>query len=60
MKVYCIVRCCHLLTVQESGDQSLSSVFLFFSCCYHSSIVLKKKKKKEKKGSDINCFSTVV
>lgn len=56
MKVYCIVRCCHLLTVQESGDQSLSSVFLFFSCCYHSSIVLKKKKKKKKKAVILTAF----
>lgn len=49
MEVYCIVWCCHLLTVQESGDQSLSSFFLlfFFSCCYHSSIVLKNLKKKK-------------
>lgn len=27
MKAYHIVQCCHLLTVQESGDQSLTSVF---------------------------------
>lgn len=56
MKVYCIVWCCHLLTVQESGDQSLSSVFLFFFMLLSFLDCLKKKKKK---GSDINCFSTV-
>lgn len=46
MKVYCIVWCCHLLTVQESGDQSLSSVFLFFFMLLSFLDCLKKKKKK--------------
>lgn len=45
MKVYCIVWCCHLLTVQESGDQSLSSVFLFFFMLLSFLNCLKKKKK---------------
>lgn len=44
MKVYCIVWCCHLLTVQESGDQSLSSVFLFFFMLLSFLNCLKKKK----------------
>lgn len=46
MKVYCIVWCCHLLTVQESGDQSLSSVFLFFFMLLSFLDCFKKKKKK--------------
>lgn len=46
MKVYCIVWCCHLLTVQESGDQSLSSVFLFFFMLLSFLDCLKKKKNK--------------
>lgn len=57
MKVYCIVWCCHLLTVQESGDQSLSSVFLFFFMLLPFLDCLKKIIKK--RGSDVNCFSTV-
>lgn len=42
MKVYCIVWCCHLLTVQESRDQSLSSVFFF-----HAVIIPRLFKKKK-------------
>jgi len=51
MRVNCIVWSCHLLTVLESGDQSLSSVvFLFF--IFHAVIIpwLFKKEKKILKG----------